>query len=85
MVTAVSWFIEQFGSMVKEFRNLIIIINPLTIRSSFKELAQTLVKKPTCSYQFIGNYQVQNWIIYSRWMHMNWYMLASKQVSWLAL
>jgi len=46
MVTAVSGFIEQVGSMIKEFQNTI-IINQLP--SSFKELAETLVRKPTCS------------------------------------
>ena len=76
MVTAVSGFIEQVG-MIKEFQNTIITINPLIIPSSFKELAQTLAIKPTCINQ--------NWTIASRWMHMNWYMLASRQVSRLAL
>ena len=30
-----------------------------------------------------GNYPVKNWIIASRWMHINWYKLASRQVSLL--
>ena len=80
MVTAVSGFIEQVGSMIKEFQNTIIINQPH--QASCKELAQTLVSKPTCN-QFIGNSPVQNWIIASRWMHMNGCMLASKQVSQL--
>ena len=29
----------------------------------------------------VGYYPVQNRIIASRWMHMNWYTLASRQVS----
>ena len=28
MVTAVSWFIEQFGSMIKEFQNTNIVHQP---------------------------------------------------------
>ena len=39
MVTAVSGFIEQVGNMIKTH---LLSINPLTIPSSFKELAQTL-------------------------------------------
>ena len=75
MVTAVSKFIEQAGSMIKEFQNTII---PLITPSSFKELAQTVHMHPPAGY-----YLVLNRIITSRWMHM--YMLASRQVSLLAL
>ena len=32
-------------------------------------------------HPFAGYYLVQNQIISSRWMHMNWWMLASRQVS----
>ena len=45
--------------------------------SNFKELAG----QPN---QFIGNYPVQNQIFARRWMNMNWYLLASTQVSLLA-
>ena len=48
MVTAVSGFIEQIGSMIKEFQNKSTNHQLFTIPSSFKELAQTLVSKPTC-------------------------------------
>ena len=47
MITADTWFIEQVSSMIKEFQNTIITHQPLTIPSSFKELAQTLVSKWT--------------------------------------
>ena len=44
MVTAVSGFIKQVGSMIKEnSKTQLSSINPLIIPSSFKELAQTLV------------------------------------------
>ena len=33
----------------------------------------------------VGYYLVQNQIIVGRWMHINWYTLASRQVSMLAL
>ena len=32
-----------------------------------------------------GNYSVLNWIIATTWLHMNWCVLASRQVSVLAL
>jgi len=48
MVTAVSGFIEQVGSMIKGIQKTqISSINLLTIQLSFKQLAQTLVSKPT--------------------------------------
>ena len=59
MVTAVSEFIEQVGSMIKEFQNN---YHP----SSFKELAQTLVcyQSYISSYHpFAGYYQFQNLVI----------------------
>ena len=43
MLTAVSVFIEQVGSMIKESQTQLSSINPLIIPSSFKELALTLV------------------------------------------
>ena len=50
MVTAVSGFIEQVGSMIKEIPKhnyQLSFINPLIFPLSFKELAQTLVSKST--------------------------------------
>ena len=53
MIAAVSGFIELVGSMIKGFQNTIIIHQPLTILSSFKELAQTLTSKLTFIYQLV--------------------------------
>ena len=77
MVTTVSQFIEQVGSMIKgASKHTLSSINP----SNFKDPAQTLVSN---LYQFIGNYPVPNQIISSRWMHMNWYLLASRKAWWI--
>ena len=38
-----------------------------------------------CMHQSAANYSFQNWIITSRWMHMNWCVLAGRQVSVIAL
>ena len=81
MITAVPGLIEQVGSVIKEFQNTIIINQP---HHNFVTLQRA--STDTCQqanlYQFIGSY---HWTIASRWMHMNWCMLASKQVSQLAL
>ena len=76
MVTAVSGFIEQVGSMIREFQNTIIIPQLLTIPSSFKVWASTNTCQLANLYQLIGTYPVQNWIIASRWMQMNWYLFV---------
>ena len=52
---------------------------PSQFHLSSKELAQTFVSKPTCISSWV--IPVQNYIIASRWMHIN----CSKQVSQLAL
>ena len=86
MVTAVSGLIEQVGSMIKESPNTIIIyqLPDHNSRSIKLQRASTDTCQQANLYQFIGNYLVQNWIIVSRWIQMNWYLLGSKQVSLLA-
>ena len=83
MVTAVSGFIEQVGSMIKEFQNKVTIHPKLPSIQSYHPSTDTCQQANL--YQFIGNYPIQNWISASRWMHMNWYMLGSKHVFRLAL
>jgi len=43
------------------------------VETSFKELAQTFGMHPPSGYYLLA---VLNQIIASRWMHMNWYILA---------
>ena len=54
----------------------IIIPQLLTIPSSFKVWASTNTCQLANLYQLIGTYPVQNWIIASRWMQMNWYLFV---------
>ena len=69
MVTPVSGFIEQVGSVIKGIPHTC-NYHPSTLHNSIKELAQTLVSKTT----YISNRQLfcSELIITSRWMHMNW-------------
>ena len=68
---------------LKEFQNTIIIHQP-----PHNSIKLQRVTTDTCQQvylrKFIGNYPVQNWIIASRWMHTNWYLLVSRKVSLLA-
>ena len=65
MVTAVSRFIEQVGSMIKGIP-----------QHNYNSLGQTFDMYPPAGY-----YLVLNRIIASRWMHINLYILASRHAS----
>ena len=69
MVTAVSGFIEQVGSMNKGIPKHKYHQPP---HNSIKlQRATTDTCQQANLYKFIGNYSVQNWIIASRWLHMS--------------
>ena len=81
MVTAVSRFIEQVGSMIKGIpKHNYPTHNTIFFLASKSKHAQTVHMHPPA-----GCYLVLNRILVSRWMHMNWYILANRQVSLLAL
>ena len=71
--------VDLTGGLTLQIAFMLSII-PLITPSSFKELVQTVHMHPHAGY-----YLVLNGIIPSRLMHMNWYILASRQVSLLAL
>ena len=67
-VTAVSGSIEQVGSVIKEIPKH----NQLQ-RASRKLLCYWT---SVCMHPSAGNFPVLNWRIASRWLHMNWCLLA---------
>ena len=85
-MTTSAWLQQFQGSLnrwLREFKNTNIIHHPP--HNSIKLQRASI---DTCQqanpYKFIGNFSVKNWIIASRWMHTNWYLLASREVSLLA-
>ena len=85
-MTISEWLLQFQGSLnrwviwLQEFQNTIIIHQP-----PHNSIKLQRVTTDTCQqvylWKFIGNYPVQNWIIASRWMHTNWYLLVSRKVS----
>ena len=68
-------FIEQVDSMIKGISKH--NYHPSTPHNSIKlQISSADTCQQANLYQFIGNYPVQNWIIASRWVHMNWYLLG---------
>ena len=81
MVTAVSGFIEQVGSMItgSPKHNNKPASQPVSVHMHLSAYISVRMH-PSAGY-----YPVWNQIIAGRWMRMNWYTLASRQVSLLAL
>ena len=75
-------FIEQVGNTIKEIQNTITIH-----QRPRNSISLQRVSADSCLLAKVRMHPsaVQNWIIASRWIHMNWYTLASRQMSVLIL